>query len=203
MRLLKYLEQVIIGLPQLTNPKILDIGCGTGVPTLWLAEKYIGTVTAIDTDQQSLDFLEHKIQSKQTSSKVEIQNVSFFDFVTDSDEFDLILAEGFLNVVGFEMGFNRVMAKIKKNGYFVIHDECKDNDTKMALIHKNNYTVVSSLLLDETIWWRDFYGQLEIEINKPEHVHLRSLFVNELNEIGQYKANPSHFKSIYYVVLKS
>jgi hypothetical protein len=57
--------------------------------------------------------------------------------------------------------------------------------------------------LDETIWWRDFYSQLEMEINKPENAHLRSLFINEINEIDQYKKNPSLFKSMYYVVLKS
>ena len=203
LRLVKYLEQVLNDLPEFNNPKILDIGCGTGVPTLRLAEKYIGTITAIDTDKQLLGFLEHKIQRKKTSCKIETKNVSFFDFVTEPEWYDLILAEGFLNVVGFEMGFKRVIAKIKKKGYFIIHDEYKDNDKKIALINKYNCKIVNSLLLDETIWWRDFYGQLEIEINKLENAHLRSLFINEINEIDQYKKNPSLFKSIYYVVLKS
>jgi len=203
MGLVKYLEEVLNNLPEFDNPKILDIGCGSGVPTLWLAEKYTGTITAIDIDKQLLDFLEHKIKSKETSSRIETKNVSFFDLVTEPECFDLILAEGFLNVVGFEMGFKRVIAKIKKKGYFIIHDEYKDNDKKIALIHDNNCQIVSSLLLDETIWWRDFYGQLEMEINKPENAHLRSLFINEINEIDQYKKDPSLFKSIYYVVLKS
>jgi len=203
MRLVKYLEQVLNDLPEFNNPKILDIGCGSGVPTLWLAEKYIGTITAIDTDKQLLGFLEHKIQRKKTSSKIETKNVSFFDLVTEPECYDLILAEGFLNVVGFEMGFKRVIEKIKIGGYFIIHDEYKDNDPKIALIHKNNCKIVNSLLLDETIWWRDFYAQLEIEINTMENAHLRSLFINEIKEMDQYKKNPSLFKSIYYVFLKS
>jgi cyclopropane fatty-acyl-phospholipid synthase-like methyltransferase len=191
MRLVKYLEQVLNDLPELNNPKMLDIGCGTGVPTLWLAEKFTGTIMAIDTDKQLLGFLEHKIERKKTLSKIETKNVSFFDLVTEPECYDLILAEGFLNAVGFEMGFKRVIEKIKIGGYFIIHDEYKDNDPKIALIHKNNCKIVSSLFLDETIWWRDFYGQLEIEINKPENAHLRSLFINEINEIDQYKKNPS------------
>jgi cyclopropane fatty-acyl-phospholipid synthase-like methyltransferase len=203
MGLVKYLEEVLNNLPVIDNPKILDIGCGNGVPTLWLAEKYTGTITAIDTDKQLLDFLEHKIRSKKTSGRIETKNVSFFDLVTEPESFDLILAEGFLNVVGFEMGFKRVIEKIKTKGYFIIHDEYKDNDKKNALIHKNNCRIVRSFLLDETIWWRDFYSLLEIEINKPENAHLRSLFINEFSEINQYKKDPSLFKSIYYVVLKS
>jgi len=203
IRLVKYLEQVLNDLPKCNNPKILDIGCGSGVPTLWLAEKYIGTITAIDTDKQLLDFLEHKIKSKKTSSRIETKNVSFFDLVTEPECFDLILAEGFLNVVGFEMGFKRVIGKLKQGGYFVIHDEYKDLVKKNELIQENNCKIISSLLLDETIWWRDFYCQLEVEINKPGNTHLRSLFINEINEIDQYKKDPSLFKSIYYVVLKS
>jgi 2-polyprenyl-3-methyl-5-hydroxy-6-metoxy-1,4-benzoquinol methylase len=203
MQLVKYLEQVVSDLPEFINPKILVVGCGSGVPKLWLAEKYIGTITAIDTDKHLLGFLEHQIQRKKTSSKIETKNVSFFDLVTEPECYDLILAEGFLNVVGFEIGFKQVIEKIKIGGYFIIHDEYKDNDSKIALIHKNNCKIVNSLLLDETIWWRDFYGQLENEINKPENAHLRSLFINEINEIDQYKKNPSLFKSIYYIVLKS
>jgi len=203
MGLVKYLEQSLYKLPEFDNPKILDIGCGSGVPTLWLAEKYKGTITAIDTDKNLLDFLKHKIKIKSTSSRIETQKVSFFDLETAPECFDLILAESFLNVVGFDVGFKKVIKKVKKNGYFIIHDEYKDDDKKIALIYENNCKIVSSLLLDETIWWQDFYGQLEKEINKPENAHLRNLFVNEINEIDQYKKNPSLFKSIYYVVIKS
>lgn len=202
-RLVKYLEQVFNDLPEFNNSKILDIGCGSGVPTLWMAEKYIGTITAIDTDKLLLGFLEDKIERKKTLSKIETKNVSFFDLVTEPECYDLVLAEGFLNVVGFELGFKRVIEKIKIGGYFIIHDEYKDNDSKMALIQKNNCKIVHSFLLDETIWWNDFYSQLELEIDKPENAHLKSLFINEINEIDQYKKNPSIFRSIYYVVLKS
>ena len=203
MGLIKYLEQVLNDLPELNNPKMLDIGCGTGVPTLWLAEKFTGTITAIDTDKQLLGFLEHKIERKKTSSKIKTKNVSFFDHVTEPECYDLILAEGFLNVVGFELGFKKVVEKIKIGGYFIIHDEYKDNDFKIAQIQKNNCKIVSSFVLDETIWWRDFYDQLDIEINTIGNFHLRNLFINEIKELDQYKKNPSLFKSIYYVVLKS
>jgi cyclopropane fatty-acyl-phospholipid synthase-like methyltransferase len=203
MQLVKYLEKALKNLPEFDHPKILDIGCGTGVPTLWLAERYTGIITAIDTDKHLLDFLEQKIQRKKTSSRIETKNVSFFDLETEPEGFDLILAEGFLNVVGFEIGFKSVVEKLKKGGYFIIHDEYKDHDQKNELIQKNNCKILSSMLLDETIWWRDFYCKLEIEINKTENAYLRGLFMNEINEINEYKKNPFLFKSSYYVVFKS
>jgi cyclopropane fatty-acyl-phospholipid synthase-like methyltransferase len=202
IQLVKYLEKALKNLPEFDHPKILDIGCGTGVPTLWLAERYMGTITAIDTNKHQLDYLEQKIRRKKTSSRIETKNVSFFDLKAEPEGFDLILAEGFLNVVGFEIGFKSVVEKLKRGGCFIIHDEYKDHDQKNELIQKNNCKILSSLLLDETIWWRDFYCKLEIEINKPENAFLRVLFMNEINEINEYKKNPFLFKSIYYVVFK-
>jgi len=49
--LLKYLSQAVTLLPKINDPKVLDIWCGTGVPTIWLAENYGGAITANDTDQ--------------------------------------------------------------------------------------------------------------------------------------------------------
>lgn len=72
MRLVKYLDQVLNDLPEFNNPVMLDIGCGSGVPTLWLAERYRGTITAIDTDKYLPGFLEHKIQRKNISGKIEL-----------------------------------------------------------------------------------------------------------------------------------
>ncbi|MBU7032610.1 MAG: class I SAM-dependent methyltransferase, partial [Theionarchaea archaeon] len=42
-------------LPALDNPHILDIGCGTGEPTLELARLSEGIITAVDINQRALD----------------------------------------------------------------------------------------------------------------------------------------------------
>lgn len=42
-------------LPKLDKPKILDVGCGQGGPTLELARISGGQVTGLDIDQSSLD----------------------------------------------------------------------------------------------------------------------------------------------------
>ena len=52
--LLKYLTKAI---SIIENPRILDVGCGSGVPTLMIAEKFNGKITAVDTDTKSIDIL--------------------------------------------------------------------------------------------------------------------------------------------------
>ena len=80
----------------------MDIGCGTGVPTLWIAENYNGVITAIDSDTKTLNWLQEKINKQNLSRRVDTKNKSFFDLESDENQLDIILAEGFLNIAGFQ-----------------------------------------------------------------------------------------------------
>ena len=53
-KLLKYTRRAYQLLPEITSPVILDVGCGTGVAALELAQLSNGTVTGIDIDEQSI-----------------------------------------------------------------------------------------------------------------------------------------------------
>lgn len=200
--LLKYLEKAFSAVPEFPDPVILDIGCGTGVPTLWLADKFSGSITAIDTDNSALDWLQRKAASKNLSERLTTVNVSFFDFKSDPDKFDIILAEGFLNVVGFETGFPLVIRLLKHDGYLIIHDEFKDHEKKLEFISKNNCSVIDSFYLDENIWWNDYYKKLESEINKRADSDILKLFESDIKEVEYCKSDPSPFRSIYYTVKK-
>jgi cyclopropane fatty-acyl-phospholipid synthase-like methyltransferase len=200
--LLDYLEKAFSLIPRLDNPKILDIGCGTGVPTFWVAENYGGIITAIDTDKNALKWLEKKISGQNLTHQITTLNVSFFNLKSDFDYFDIILAEGFLNVVGFEKGFLRAIELLRKDGYFIIHDEFRDHESKCDFINTNRCRLIDSLFLNENTWWNNYYKQLETGINAIKIKQARVLFKTELKEIERYKLDPTPFKSAYYIVKK-
>jgi cyclopropane fatty-acyl-phospholipid synthase-like methyltransferase len=201
--LIKYLENACTGLPGLNSPDILDIGCGSGVPTLWFAENFSGYITAIDSDPEAIYFLQGKINERNLQNRIKTICSSFDEFYCESDRYDLILAEGFLNIVGFETGFKKIDKLLKQNGYLVIHDEYKDHQKKLEFIGENNCTVINSLILDEKIWWNDYYKQLENEINNVSSLELKKIFKSDIEEIKYYKIDPSLFKSIYYIIRKN
>jgi len=200
--LLKNLERAFAYVPKTEELKILDIGCGTGVPTIWLSENYGGIITAIDTDGNALEYLHTKIIDKKFENQITTCNISFFDLKTEPHSFDIILAEGFLNIVGFKECFVGVIALLKEGGYFVIHDEYKDHEIKCDFIRENDFYLAGTLLLDESVWWNDYYKQLEEGIESLDVIQKKDLFKAELNEIELYKKDPSLFRSIYYVVIR-
>jgi cyclopropane fatty-acyl-phospholipid synthase-like methyltransferase len=200
--LIKYLQNAISYIPVEGGSRILDIGCGTGVPTMFMAEYFTGSIIAIDPDKSSLAFFQDKLIKSNLQNRIDIQNISFFDFRAEKSSFDIILAEGFLNVVGFEEGFPRVAELLKPGGYFVIHDEYKDHDKKNEFIAQHHCTLINSWYLDETIWWNDYYSCLNNSINDTKNPELSDLFKSDISEIEYYKSDPTQFRSMYYLVQK-
>jgi cyclopropane fatty-acyl-phospholipid synthase-like methyltransferase len=200
--LLKYLAKAFSFIPKTEDPAILDIGCGTGVPTVWLAENLGGSITAIDTDKDSLSWLREKIKERKLENLVTVFNISVFDLTLKVDPFDIILAEGVLTVVGFGKAFPGIIGMLRKNGYFIIHDEYKDHREKCDFISNNHCQIISTLFLDEGIWWNDYYKHLETDISSVKDKQIRDLFRSDLKEIELYRKNPKLFRSIYYIIKK-
>ena len=201
--LLKYLLKAISTIPAIESPMILDIVCGSGVPTLALAEYYTGsTITAVDIDTKSLNRLTENVTELNLSNRITVVNCSLFDMEFEENLFDIILAEGLLNVVGFKKGFSILIKLLKRNGYFIIHDEFQNHTEKTEFIERNNCKILDVFFLDEHIWWSDYFKCLEEEISLQRDNELLELFKPDLSEIELFKQNPSQFNSAYYVIEK-
>lgn len=201
--LLKYLEKAISKIPMIENPLILDAGCGTGVPTLMIADKLEGKITAIDTDKKLVDYFESKLKELKLSHRINLINCSLFDAKIKNNQYDLIIAEGILNAVGFEKGFLRIISLLRRKGFIIIHDGFKNQSVKIDFLKKNDCKVIDSFVLDEKVWWNDYFKCLENEICSIKNTSLLKLFETDLQEINSFKENPSGYISAYYVIEKN
>ena len=93
-KLLQYTRKAFKMLPELQKPRILDIGCGTGVVTLELARLSNGRVVGIDTDQAALDKLNVKIEQARLLDRIKTLNCSMRDMRFRDGSFDIIWSEG-------------------------------------------------------------------------------------------------------------
>lgn len=134
--LVKYTIQAFSCIPQIENPMILDMGCGTGVPALALTDICTGTIYAVDSDDSCLSWLRQKVDALNYSDRIKVIHASVFDSTLPDKQFDVVLAEGLLNMIGFEAGLPLLIKYMKQSGFLIIHDELND-DTAKKVLFKN------------------------------------------------------------------
>jgi len=203
----KYTRKAFELLPKLKNPYILDVGCGTGVPTIELAKISDGHVIGIDIDVTSLDLLRRKIKETGLNNRVSVIKDSILTMDFSEESFDIIWSEGSIFVIGFENGIKKWHRFLKPNGFLVIHDEKKDKNKKLGLITKNGYALINEFELTENLWWREYFTPLEQLIQEFRHKYPKdSELNNELNkdqiEIDKCKSNPILASSFYVIIQK-
>jgi len=203
----KYTIKAFELLPKLKNPHILDIGCGTGVPTIELAKISDGHVIGIDIDMISLDLLHRKIKETGLNNRVSIIKDSILTMDFPEESFDIIWSEGSIFVIGFENGIKNWRRFLKPNGFLVIHDEIKDKNKKLGLITKYGYTLIAQFELSDNLWWLEYFTPLELLIKKfrnkfPNDSELISELNKDQTEIDNCKSNPIFVNSFYVIIQK-
>lgn len=109
-------------LPELNNPRILDVGCGQGGPTLELARLSGGQVTGLDIDQAALDELARRAGEEGLSDRVQVVCGSMSDMEFADESFDVIWSEGSMWVLGFERALGEWRRFIRSRGFLVVHE---------------------------------------------------------------------------------
>ena len=186
-------------IPDIDNPAILDIGCGTGVPSLALAERCNGTIFAVDSDIVPVNRFREKVRTLGFEERIQVAHGSVFDHLLINHKFDIVLAEGLLNVVGFERGLAALRHYARAGGFIIIHDELKDDPGKRVIFNEQNLELLGSFTLDENIWWNGYFSCLEKKISGFDD---KSPFEKDLEEIEACRRNPESCRSVYYVLQK-
>jgi ubiquinone/menaquinone biosynthesis C-methylase UbiE len=207
-RLNKYTKKAFQMLPKIENPHILDIGCGSGVPTIELAKLSNGEIIGIDINQSLLDTLNRRIKEEGLSNRVKTMKRSLLDIDFPDKSFDIIWAEGSIWIIGFEKGLKEWRRLLKPNGFLVVHDDIKNMSNKLKKIPNCGYKLVNHFQLPEDAWWTEYCKPLEIQIkelrikykNDPEAL---KILKKHHNEIDMVKRNPKEHSSAFYIMQKS
>ena len=203
----KYTRKAFTLLPKYNNPNILDIGCGTGVPTIELAKISNGQIIGIDINETSLNMLKRKIKELKLSNQVKVIKDSILNMDFPKESFDIIWSEGSVFVAGFENSIKRWYRFLKPDGFLVIHDENNDKNKKLGLIKKYGYLLIGQFEITDKLWWLEYYTPLELLIQKFRHNYPNdSELNNELNkdqiEIDKCKTNSIVFSSFFVIMQK-
>ncbi|MFC1871390.1 class I SAM-dependent methyltransferase, partial [Chloroflexota bacterium] len=204
-RLLKYTRRAFRMLPQLDKPRILDIGCGSGVPTLELARLTGGEITGLDSDQGVIDILSGKIEKAGLSDRVKALKCSVFDMDFPPQSFDVIWAEGSISVVGFQEGLQEWRRYLKPGGFIAIHDEKGIIQRKLAQVSGCGYQLLGYFILNEDTWWTEYFAPIEKLIYETRTKYrdnpgvLKALHDAQW-EVNVFKKDPTQNTSAFFVM---
>jgi ubiquinone/menaquinone biosynthesis C-methylase UbiE len=119
------------------EPKIADLGCGTGGQTMILAQNNVaGTITGVDRFPGFIDIFNDNAKKLKLQDRVKGIVGSMDNLPFQNDAFDLIWSEGAIANIGFEKGLNYWNGFIKKNGYIAVTYESWFTDERPAEIEK-------------------------------------------------------------------
>ncbi|MFZ7137205.1 MAG: class I SAM-dependent methyltransferase [archaeon] len=182
---------------------ILDVGCGSGIPTIELAKLSGGRILGIDTDQKELEKLDKKILKEGISNRVSTRNCSILDIDCPDETFDIIWAEGSLHMVGFENGLKQLRHLLRKGGFLVAHDGVNDVSSTLNETSKLGYSLVAQFVLPENEWWENYFEPLERLIQEcSKNAENTKLVEKYQNQISFFRKNPKENISGFYVFQK-
>ena len=203
--LLKYTRKAFRMLPQMDKPRILDVGCGSGIPTTELARLSNGEIMGIDVDQPALDKFTRKIKAAGLTDRVQVVNCSMLDMDFPDGSFNIIWSEGSIYAIGFERGLREWRRFLKADGFMVVHDEQGNVKEKLEQISNCGYELLGYFILSKETWWTEYFAPLEKLIAEsrtrytdapkiPEELHRAQ------REIDMFKKHPERNSSVCFVM---
>ncbi len=206
-RLNKFTRKAFQMLPKLEKPRILDIGCGSGVPTIELAKLSDGEIIGIDNNQSHLDKLNRKIERDGLSGRIKPMKCSLFEIDFPDESFDIIWAEGSIWIIGFEKGLREWRRLLKPNGFLVVHDETRILSDKLTKTRNCGYKLRKRFSVPKDAWWTEYYKPLEtrtkeLYVKYKDRPEALRILREQQNEIDMVKNNPEGYSSAFYLMQK-
>lgn len=185
--LIRFTERAFEFLPPMEEPRILDIGCGSGIPTLRLAELSGGHVVGLDSDRDALEVLQARAKASGMGERIEARHGSLEDIRFQDGSFDLIWCEGAVHELGFRESIRRWRRLLGPGGCMALHDEAGDVAEKLRNVEEEGFILLGSFEVSEQIWWDEYFALADGELDLSEEIEL-------------FRIQPERFRSAFFVL---
>lgn len=169
------------------SPVVLDLGCGVGAQTIYLAAITSGSILAVDSHPPSIERLNSTVDELGISQRVRaiVGDMASLDLPPAS--YDLIWSEGALYQIGIERALQICHVLLRPGGYLVFTDAIwrKENppdevkagfdmdypsmgwlEDILAAIQRSGFELAGHFTLPDEAWWDDFYTPMALRIEQ-------------------------------------
>jgi SAM-dependent methyltransferase len=218
---------LLTGLPP--RPRIVDVGCGPGTPTLILAAQTGGCIAGVDTHRPYLDRLVDGARARGVADRTRAVQASMSALPFRDESIDLMWSEGAIYIVGFEQGLVGWRPLLTPGGYVVVSELSwlrphPPSDVAafwsaaypgMRSVARNletvraHYQLVGYFVLPSSAWWgTGYYGVLQERIDRLRVRHASDAdAIRELNDtaaqIELYRTYSDWYGYVFYAMRMS
>jgi ubiquinone/menaquinone biosynthesis C-methylase UbiE len=211
------------------NLKVADIGCGSGGPTLTLAQHLDGHIKAIDLFPDFLEILNRRAADLGVADKITTVTQSMEDLSFDQQSLDIIWSEGAIYNVGFETGVRMWRKYLKPKGYLCVSEvtwitnsrpneiegfwnqnypEIDTAANKIKVLEENGFSLVGFFILSPKSWIENYYKPMEARylpfLEKHGHSEVAMKVVQEhKEEYDLYLKYRDYYGYGFYVAQKT
>jgi len=207
--------------------KVLDIGCGTGSQSIFIAIETGAEITSVDNHQPFLDKLTKRAKNSNVDHLISAECESMFNLPYPEGSFDCVWAEGSIYFIGLEKGLNTFKNLLSNNGYLAfshiawldidIPEEVKyywqkqvadiaSPEEYKSIIENCGFEVVSCHTLPKESWL-EFYNEmmevidvLRIKYNNSSDAE--EVFSEMINEYEAFKKFPNSVGYAFFLIKK-
>ena len=120
LRNIKTVEQLFSHIDLGKVKKVLEIGCGVGALSSYLADKYKWKVTEIDLDPEQIEKAKkyHRENKYLKFLEADATKLSF-----ENSEFDMILSfDALHHIPNWDKALNEINRVLRSQGFYILHD---------------------------------------------------------------------------------
>ncbi len=193
-------------LPTFDRPRILDIGCGSGLPTVELARLSGGEIVGIDTDDAALSQLRQRIEHADLSHRVKSISSPLDKTGFPDESFDILWNEGVWYWLDPSRSFPECKRLLKPRGFLVMHETVTWFAKVSARLPTFGFQQVDQHLLPQNCWWTDYGAPLEERIQALQSAHGGAVESAALarykRDVATLKEAPDRFDCGFFLLQK-
>lgn len=145
------------------DKQVLEVACNGGAIAVQIAKQFGCRVTAVDSDEESLEKTRLNVKEHKLDELVHVQQASSTTLPFEDNSFDIVINESVLTMLSHEekqQAINEYLRVLKPNGFLLTHDVLLNADATEEII-------------------AELRDVLNITISPLTKEHWKSLFLNE------------------------
>jgi ubiquinone/menaquinone biosynthesis C-methylase UbiE len=198
--------------PPTSRPRrILDIGCGTGAPSIELARLSGGTVVGIDVDERALEVMREHVTGAGLAGRVTARCASIDDLIFPDASFDLVWEEGVLHLLDADRSLTQCRRLLEPGGYLVMHETKRWFEDVRERLPELGFALRNTHPLPEHSWLTAYAEPLDAKLR----AYLESHDTETLDEttaqalathqqaVASIRSDPSATDCAFYIAQKA